>query len=409
MRLILSFITCILSFSCVGCSSEEPNPVIPGGDNETTSEIRAVWIPDPSHTTAMTTYQNVLSTIALLDELNMNTIYLCTWARSQTAYKSQVLLNNSTYASKEAGYLFNPYISGYNTPVSSPTGDPVKDLITEAHKKNIKVIFWFEYGFMASNGVTPANNPILQKHPQWKGINSNGEQSNYNNTDYYFNAYNPEVQGFLLSLIEESISLYPEVDGIQGDDRMPAMPRNSGYDDYTVTKYKAEHGGQTPPASFNDASWVRWRLDILNNFAKQLYTRVKAKKNNAVVCFSPNPHPWSEDNLMQAWPQWISDNCVDFLAVQCYRNTIEAYTSTITSTQASIKAKTNKRIFNPGIILKNGSVIMNKDLLDAQMKANRNIHSNGEAFFYIEGLKDAAVQDVLKKYYTSKANFPEFK
>lgn len=383
------------------CSSDEGKGYYVEPPAPTTA-IRAVWIPDPSHTDAMISYQNVLNSVKLLDELNINTVYLCAWARSQTIYKSQVLKDNSTYASKEDGYLFNNYMGNYNTPTASPTGDPVKDLITEAHKKGIKVVFWFEYGFMASNGKTPANNPILAKNPSWLGIAADGNQSNYNGTDYYFNGYDPAVQNFMLALIDESMTLYPEIDGIQGDDRMPAMPRNSGYDDYTTNKYKAEHDGVAPPTQINDSTWVRWRLNILNDFGKKMYQQIKAKKANAWVCFSPNPYPWCMDNLMQEWPKWIENNIVDVLSVQCYRSDVASYTNTIQEARKYIKQKTNKRIFNPGMILKNGSNIMSPALLEGQLNANKDINTNGEAFFYIDGLKDSAVQKVLKKWYNTK-------
>ena len=48
------------------------------------------------------------------------------------------------------------------------------------------------------------------------------------------NAFNPEVQQFMLDLIQALLTSYPEIDGVQGDDRMPALPSISGYDDYTV-------------------------------------------------------------------------------------------------------------------------------------------------------------------------------
>ncbi|MDR0542225.1 MAG: family 10 glycosylhydrolase [Dysgonamonadaceae bacterium] len=361
--------------------------------------VRAVWIPDPSHTSCMHTYHNLLNLVDLLDELRINTLFLCSWARTQTIYKSQALTSHSTYNTPDEGYLFKDYLAAYNTPTTSPTGDPVKDLIREAHRKNIKVIFWFEYGFMASNGVTPASHPLLAENPGWMSKNAAGNQANYNGTDYYLNAYHPSVQEFMLKLIEESIALYPEIDGIQGDDRMPAMPRNSGYDDYTVNRYKAEHGGMSPSTDFNNAEWVGWRLDILNAFAKAFYVKVKSQKPDALVCFSPNPYPWCEDNLMQEWPQWIESGLVDLLSVQCYRNTIEAYQSTLQAAQSYVKAKTLKNLLNPGIILKNGHTITSPDLLRAQLKANQEIHTNGEAFFFVDGLYDPQVQEVLKSFY----------
>ncbi len=361
--------------------------------------VRAVWIPDPSHTTALTTYENVIKTVDLMAELRLNTIFLCAWARGKTIYRSPFLQSISGYEAIDEGYLLKEHLATYNQPGKSPTGDPLRDLLREAHKRKIRVILWFEYGFMASHGPTPENNPLLLKNPEWMSKGNDGKQSNYNKTDYYFNGYHPDLQQFVLKLVKEALTLYPELDGVQGDDRMPAMPRNSGYDAYTVSRYKNEHNGADPPADFNDPGWVRWRLDILNRFAAELYNTVKSVKKQALVCFSPNPYPWCMENLMQEWPQWVESGLVDLLSVQCYRNTIQAYTSTVENASEILSEKTSNNILNPGIILKNGSKIMPVELLIQQLEVNKKLRTNGEAYFYNEGLWDKGIQEVLKNMY----------
>ena len=103
------------------------------------------------------------------------------------------------------------------------------------------------------------------------------------------NGFNPEVQNFMLSLIMEVVTAY-DVDGIQGDDRMPAMPVESGYDDYTVSLFKQEHNGQLPPQNFRDTAWVNWRADKMTCFMRQIYQTVKAKKN-ILISMSPSIFP----------------------------------------------------------------------------------------------------------------------
>lgn len=73
----------------------------------------------------------------------MNSIFLVSYAETKTIYKSDVLMHYSTYKTQEESYL----LSGYSKQYQSSTNDPVRDLIDEAHKHDIKVFFWFEYGF----------------------------------------------------------------------------------------------------------------------------------------------------------------------------------------------------------------------------------------------------------------------
>ena len=362
-------------------------------------QIRGVWVPDPTHTQVLHNYENLTEFVELLDELNFNAIFLATWVREQTLFKSEALKENSNYATVEDGWLLR------GTNYTSSTNDPIKDLITLAHKKNIKVFFWFEYGFMRSGGANPdkTNHPILSKHPDWDGINSYGTASNYNGTDYYLNSYDPEVQNFIISLFKESLKLYPDVDGVQGDDRLPAAPRNSGYNQITKDQYKSETGKDVPD-NYNDAAWVRWRLDKLNAFGKRLYDEVKAVNSKYLVSFSPNPYPWCEQNLMQDWPNWIKDGFVDFLSVQCYRDNEAGYRYTVDEAKKYVEQNTDKNILNPGIYLRTGNNW--EELFKAQMMINRELGTNGEAFFFNEGLRNEVNKKVIKSFYTGKAIFP---
>ena len=361
-------------------------------------QVRGVWVPDPSHTTVLHNYKNLKEFINLLDELNINAIYLATWVREMTLFKSSVLKNNTNYATIEDGWLLN----GLN--YDGPTNDPIKDLLALAHAKDMKVFFWFEYGFMRSGGESPsADHPILSTHPEWDGINSFGKAANYNSTDYYLNSYNPEVQEFIISLIEEAIDMYPEVDGIQGDDRLPAAPRNSGYNESTKLLYKQQTGKEVP-VNYEDSQWVKWRLQNLNEFGEKMYTRIKNKKNTILVASSPNPYPWCVENLMQDWPTWLKKNTVDLLSVQCYRETVSAYMNTLNEAVKYVKGNTDKNILNPGIYLRNTSEW--EDVFVGQMTINRDNNTNGEAFFYNEGLKREVNKKVIKGFYTGKAIFP---
>jgi uncharacterized lipoprotein YddW (UPF0748 family) len=250
-------------------------------------------------------------------------------------------------------------------------------------------------------------NPLLANHPDWLGIGNENQPANYHNKDFYFNAYNPKVQDYLIKLIKEGIKRYPNVDGVQGDDRMPAMPKNSGYDVYTVSKYKKEHDGKAPPKDFEELSWVNWRINLLNNFGKKLYQKVKKENPNVMVSFAPNPYPWSKENLMQDWPQWISNGICDLLAVQCYRYNSEAYKSTVTEVLKHINENNPKQVFAPGIILMEGGKIkMSSDLLKEQININRSLGIEGEIFFYNEALNDKKIQAAFKELYPKKVVFP---
>lgn len=373
-------------------------------------EVRGVWVPDPQYTDVLKCYQNVVDFVTTLDTLNFNSIFVVSYALNKTLYPSRVLLKNTNYSHIDSTSLLTPFLKTYNLPLKSPTGDPVRDLITEAHKRNIKVFFWFEFGFMADIKLaTPQNNPILAKHPEWLGIGNDGKPANYNNQDFYFNSFSPKVQKYMIDLIVESIRKYPDVDGIQGDDRLPAACINSGYDKMTVKRYKKEHNGQNPPQNYKDSAWVRWRLDILNDFGARLYKKVKAAQPNTMVSFAPNPYPWSKDNLMQEWPQWVNTGICDLMAVQCYRRDSVAYVNTVKAVQAYVKLPENKKMaFAPGVLLMVSGKISEAEVVKKQILINQKLKTDGELFFYNEGLKSAEIRKIFKELYVQKVIFPNF-
>ena len=358
--------------------------------------VRGVYLPSPSHTSSFASYGDVCRSIDLMASLHFNCLFVCAWAASKTAWASDVLLQNSTWSSKTAGNMYASYTGG--------SGDALKDIIQVAHAKGIKVILWFEYGFMHAVGKVNANDPVLRKHPEWLGTGDNGQPCHYNGTDYYLNGYSPEVQKFLLDLMKEAVTLYPEVDGIQGDDRLPAMPRNSGYDTATLSAYLAETG-QPQPSTPNDGTWVRWRLDRLNAFAADMHTQLKALKPSLIVCFAPNKYPWCENVLMQDWPGWIAGGSVDLLTVQCY--VIATYEEDAYSTMEYVKQRTSAPLFNPAMILKNGDAILPVEKIAEQLQYNRKIGTFGESQFWFDGLKLPEVQKVFRAYYSDPVPFPD--
>lgn len=368
--------------------------------------IRGVWVPAPRHTNVLHRYENIENFVGLLDSLNFNAIFLVSYAESKTIYPSRIIQQYTKAKDLGSTNLLHPYAEPYNQSGRSSSNDPVADLIKLAHQRHMKVFFWYEYGFMGDTKAITSENPLLARNPDWLGIRQDGSPAAYNH-DHYFNAYDPKIQRYLIELIKEGLKRYPEVDGIQGDDRMPAMPRNSGYDKVTVARYKKEHDGKQPPQDFNDEAWVNWRLKILNAFGKTLYDEAHRVKKDIMVSFAPNPYPWSKENLMQDWPAWIREGSCDLLAVQCYRYSAEAYKNTVATALSYVRRERAGQAFAPGIILMEGGKIkMTPELLKQQININRELGINGEIFFYNDALKDPAIKKVFTEIYPKKANFP---
>ncbi len=329
--------------------------------------IRGVWLTNIA-SQALYSRKNIREAVTLCSELGFNTIFVVTWNRSYTLYPSAIL-------KAVTGKTIDPDFEGR---------DPLQELIEEAREKNINVHAWFEFGF-ASSYKDKTGGAILQAKPLWASRDSNGNITEKNGFQW-MNAFHPEVQGFVKSLVLEVVKKY-EVAGIQGDDRLPALPSNGGYDAYTVSLYKQEHEGALPPQNEKDYDWIKWRSHRLNLFLKDMVSEVRAMKPQLIVSMAPSIYPWSEENYLQDWPTWLSMGLVDVIIPQIYRYDFLSYQKEIDKILNGQLGAFGKSHFYPGILLQVDEYTADASLLAQLIDYNRQMGVQGEVFFFYEGIK----------------------
>lgn len=328
--------------------------------------VRGVWLTNVD-SDALSSKDNIVQTVNCCESLGINTIFVVTWNKAMTLYPSRVMEG-----------MFGEAIDP-----NFPGRDPLKELIEEAHKKNIKVIAWFEFGFSSSYMLNGGR--LIKLKPHWASRSFKGEIVQKNGFEW-MNGFDPEVQDFMLSLILEVVRNY-DIDGIQGDDRLPAMPVEAGYEDYTVELYKKEHNGSMPPADHKNAQWVDWRAGKLNDFMKRIHDSVKTAKANVIVSMAPSIFPWSKEEYLQDWPAWLRDGLVDMVCPQIYRYDIKDYVKSLDLiVNKQIRREDLKKFF-PGVLLKLGTYYPAEDYLKSVISENRKRGVEGEVYFFYEGLK----------------------
>lgn len=328
--------------------------------------VKGIWVTNVD-SDILKSKQNIIDGVNLCDSLGINTMFVVVWNKAMTLYPSEVM-------KKMFGEEIDPSLAGR---------DPLKELVDEAHKKNIKVIAWFEFGLSSSYKLNGGR--LLKLKPEWSAINNKGELVEKNGFEW-MNGLNPEVQDFVLSLILEVVKNY-EIDGIQGDDRLPAMPVEAGYDSYTVGLYKNEHNGAVPPQDFRDAKWIDWRAGKINEFMRRIYKSVKEANSKTIVSMSPSLFSWSKEEYLQDWPAWVKEGNVDMVCPQLYRYEIADYIKALEEIVNTQLSKEDLAKFYPGILLKLGSYYASEDYVKTVIAENRKRGVNGEVYFFYEGLK----------------------
>ncbi len=335
-------------------------------------EIRGVWLADYSHSTVLTSKNQIIQALDFLQEKGFNSVFPAVWNRGFTAFPSQVMGN-------------------YNFPIQDPfyhntNFDPLREIVIQASARNLAVIPWFEYGFAASPAMNGGH--ILQQNPQWSALDKKGNNVRQGGLTW-MNSLDLDVQQFMLELILEVVKNY-EVDGIQGDDRLPALPFTGGYDIKTKNQFK-EILGREPPSQEKEKQWVQFRADILTQFLARLFKEVKKVNSNLIVSISSASFPFCLSNLMQDSNTWIEKNLVDFLHPQLYRESFNTFNRSKYKPEVErIKATfspSQRTKFAPGIALTaNGIRLSSNDIIKC-VQFNRENGLSGQVFFFYEGLR----------------------
>ncbi|PSB10888.1 hypothetical protein C7B62_07615 [Pleurocapsa sp. CCALA 161] len=331
------------------------------------SEIRGVWIANRPHSKVLESRQNIIEALDFLSFYGFNLLFPVVWNRGYTLYPSQIM-------------------NHYHLPAIDPffekqQRDPLAEIITEARQRNFQIIPWLEYGFAASHQANGGH--ILQQYPHWQAIDRNGTTVRQGGLTW-MNAFHPEVQQFMQSIIKEIISNY-DVDGIQGCDRLPALPVTAGYDSVTIGQYQASFAKQ-PPDNHQNQDWIQWRANLLTKFLAEMYQGVKTIKPQAIVSLSPAVYPFCLNNLLQDSKAWVDQGLCDMIHPQIYRSNFFGYNQEVKKIVKTFEPNSLAK-FAPGIAFTaNGKDVSHQDLIK-YIKTNRDRHFSGQVFFHYEGLR----------------------
>jgi uncharacterized lipoprotein YddW (UPF0748 family) len=351
------------------------------------TEIRGVWL-TTTDSKVLRSKQRIAEAMNFLAETGFNAVFPVVWNKAVTLYPSQTM--QQTF-----GVEIDPLCIGR---------DPLEEVILEARRVGLKVIPWFEYGFASSYNLN--GGIILQKKPEWAARDCKGNLLKKNGFEW-LNALDLQVQEFLLNLVLEVVRNY-DIDGIQGDDRFPALPCEGGYDQVTTTRYRQQFH-HNPPQNPKDWQWLQWRANILTDFLARLYQQVKAVNPNLLVSMAPNIHDWALKEYLQDSPTWLKRGLIDIIHPQIYRRDLRSY-------QAIADKLVNQQFTDatlpklaPGILMKLGSYCISPEYLIHAVEYNRQLGIQGEVFFFYEGLRENnnTLAKVLRNGpYNKSASFP---
>lgn len=339
-------------------------------------EIRGVWLTNVDSDVLFKADQTE-EAIALLAKANFNTLYPTVWNWGYTLYPSKI-------AESFTGLPLDPTEGLQNR-------DILAEMVELGHQQDMRVIPWFEFGFMA-----PADSELAKRHPQWLTARQDGSTIWWEGKVHqrvWLNPLRPDVQKFMTDLIVEIVSNY-DIDGIQLDDHF-GYPSELGYDDYTVQLYQEEHQGKLPPTDPQDPDWVRWRANKITDYVETLFHEIKQHNPDAIVSVSPNPQEFSLNSFLLDWHRWERKGLIEELVVQIYRDRHDTFINELE--QPEIQAAREHIPVGIGILtgLKGRPIPWQR--IYRQVKIAREHKFAGISFFFYESLWNLATESPITR------------
>jgi uncharacterized lipoprotein YddW (UPF0748 family) len=324
-------------------------------------ELRGVWL-TANDMPVLRDRNRMQATVNQLADLQFNRLYVVVWNGGMAYYPSPV---------SEGRQLQDFTFRGLQGQ------DVIGELIAAGRSRGLVVMPWFEFGFMA-----PPDSELARRHRPWLTQKRDGSLTSISAAGevVWLNPFRPEVQQLITELVLEVVSQYG-AEGIQFDDHM-SLPREFGYDPFTVALYRKDTGRE-PPANAEDPAWVKWRADRLTAFMERLAKAVRTARPGAIISISPNYYDFAYKLQLQDWRTWVKRGIADELLIQIYRPDLASYLPQLSRPEVQ---EARQRIPTAVAVMsgqRNRPTAMS--LIREKVQANRE-QGLGVAFFYLESL-----------------------
>lgn len=346
------------------------------------NELKGIWL-RPTETT----YQEIQTTLDKIKENGIDNIFLETYFHGMTIFPSRVMEE----------YGFEKQNPKYKN------NDILAIWIKEAHKRKIKVHCWFESFYVGNKPPEMYEKSILAKRPEWQ--NRNRQKADYEgyvshpqeHNGYFLDPANPEVTGFLLSLIGEITSRY-NIDGINIDYvRYPNVSKENYSNQWGYTPYARQEFMQifeTDPIDITPKTemWENWndyRRNKITEYVRKTSELVKNRNILLSAVIFPD-YKLSLQTKQQDWELWLERNYFDAITPLILTGDDELAKSMLEEVKK--KASSNTLIY-PGLFA--GFIESDPEELLKQIHITRKLKMSGVVLFdwahltneYLETLK----------------------
>lgn len=338
------------------------------------SEVRAMWF-DRGTIVKAKSEADLVEIFDRIATAGINTVFFETLNSSYTIYPSRVAPQQ------------NPLVKGW---------DPLKAAIEIAHERDIELHAWL-WTFAAVNKRhntilnLPRHHlgPVLSQRPDWAMTDREGSRFHYSSGKVFLDPANPEVRGYLQSIIAEIANNY-DVDGIHLDYirypfQSPTGKLTYGYGKAAREQFYERTGydpAQLTPYHSLWSEWIEFRTKQVDTFVAEVSQQLRQIDPNLTLSTAVFPMPERDrlSKIQQGWETWVRKEWIDMLVPMTYAKDTERLNFL---TSPLLREFTQgKALLLPGIRLLNMSEV---DALD-QMQLLRSLATEGYSLFAAENL-----------------------
>ncbi len=304
------------------------------------NSIKAFWVSRDK----LTTKQSVKQVVETAKQYGFNHIFAQVRGRGDAYYDSEVVMRS-------------PLIQGRKF-------NPLKELLTLAHKENIKVHAWVNVYLLWSSEKKPkSKNHLLNQHPEWTAraygdvidAKKNRRQFKLQGSEgVYLSPGHPAVRKYLLAVFGELIDEY-DIDGLHLDYVRYPGPEY-GFNETAMKSFRDETGidpeifiengaeisevvGKESVEAFH-RQWNNFKLRSISNLVIDIKNRIKTsdKKILLTAAVKPNPVSAREQNY-QNWVRWVMAGTLDYAVPMNYNADLTHFMKNVESILTLIPPK----------------------------------------------------------------------
>lgn len=232
----------------------------------------------------------------------------------------------------------------YEVILNSAGLDTVDFLLTEAHKNNIKVLAWINVLSLARNKSAD----ILMKfgegvltRDQYLRTSIRSEEMNESDKYYlrddqlFLEPGDSRVVDYIVALIREIITRYPQLDGIHLDYIrypyiIPFVPDSRfidygimyGYGEKNILRFKEKTGLDPLKIKEKKDAWLKWddwKREQITNLVRKISDCIKKYAPSLTLSCAVIPS-WERayNNAFQDWSLWLEQGIVDYVVLMNY-------------------------------------------------------------------------------------------